>query len=394
MKKQLLGILLAGALLASCSRGRGGEASAVPAAAPVNVAIAEAEVRDLADRIELTGSIAPYEQVTVYAKASGYLKLIRVDIGDWVNSGYLLAELEIPEMVTELERKRAALLKAEAAVAEARAKVEELQAEVNYQELNHKRLKAIHDRDADLIPEHDLDQARGALGVAQGKLGSARAQVKVAQADVASARADLETLETLMQYARIVAPVSGVVAERFVDPGALIQAASSSRTQAAPVVTVARMDRVRILVDVPEPNAGQVRSGTPVVVRTVALPGESFPGRVTRIGTVLDPGSRTMRAEIDMPNPKHRLRPGMTARVEVQLTALPGAVVAPVASLRMQDGERVVFRVVGGRAVRTPVRTGIESADWIQIVEGLRGGERVVVSSSEPLRDGMEVRAQ
>ena len=265
MNMPLLGLLFMALIAVSCSRGRGGESgeAAAAGAVPVAVAVAEAEVRDLFDRLELIGSITPYEQVTVYAKASGYLSNIQVDIGDWVNAGDPLAELDIPEMATELDRKRAALLKAEAAVVEARAKVEELFAELEYQELNHKRLKAIHDRDSDLIPEHEVDQARGSLGVAKGRLETARAQVNVAEAEVAAARADLATLEALMQYARIGAPISGVVAERFVDPGALIQAASSSRTQSAPVVAIARMDRVRIHVDVPEPNVSQIRAGTP-----------------------------------------------------------------------------------------------------------------------------------
>ena len=131
-----------------------------------------------------------------------------------------------------------------------------------------------------------------------------------------------------------------------------------------------------------------------MTIRTAALSGESFPSRVTRIGTVLDAGSRTMRAEIELSNPGHRLRPGMMARVEVQLAAVTGAVTVPVSALRIESGDRLVFVENDGRVSRRPVRTGLESAERLQIVDGLRSGERVVLSSSETLRDGMEVRVQ
>jgi multidrug efflux pump subunit AcrA (membrane-fusion protein) len=258
---------------ASCSRSGGaGSALAQNGPAPVTVSIAKAQIRDLADRIDLTGNLTADEQVTVYAKVPGYLKTIHFDIGDRVRKGQLIAELEVPEMTAGLAEKRAALVKAQASLEQARAAVQENRAEAEFAQINYQRLKNIHDRDADVLPGQDVDQARAGHGVASGKLKNAEAQVKVAEAAVTGAEAEIVTLNTMMAYSRIEAPMEGIITQRFVDPGALIQSASSSRTQAAPVVTIARVDRVRAIVDVPESSASYVRPGTSAALQVDGPP--------------------------------------------------------------------------------------------------------------------------
>ena len=316
-------LLVATLLLPACSSDKApaDSASAISqeagetSPAEITVSIAKPDRREITDQLNLAGVVTPYEKVTLYAKVSGYLKFIAVDIGDWVRAGQVLAEMEVPEMLTGVEEKHAALLKAEAEVVKARADVGQAQAEAEFQKLNSERFKAIHDRDPDVLPENEVDQARAAYGVANGKLQAAQAQVKVAGAVLEAANAEIKTLDTLMAYARITAPISGVISERFVDPGALIQAASSSRTQAAPVVSIARLDKVRVVVDVPEPKVREVQPGTKAMLQVEGFPGEAFRGKVARTGSVLDLATRTMRVEFDVSNGDHRLRPGMTARV-------------------------------------------------------------------------------
>ena len=209
--------------------------------------------------------------------------------------------------------------------------------------------------------------------------------MKVAEAAEASAKAEIRTLETMLSYSRIEAPIAGVVTQRFVDPGALIQTASSSRTQAAPIVTIARIDRLRAIVDIPEPSASFVHRGSPA---TLLAGGLSVPVEVVRTADVLDPASRTLRAEIDIPNPGHRLRSGMTANVSLELRKTNGAVTVPVAAIHAERTNRTVFVVLDGKARLTTVKTGMESPEWIQILEGLRGGEDVVVAAAGTLTDG------
>ena len=122
------------------------------------------------------------------------------------------------------------------------------------------------------------------------------------------------------------------------------------------------------------------------------MTGEKFPASVARIGTALDPATRTMRAEIDLPNADGRLRPGMTAKVTLDLRRIRQAVTVPSSALRSQGADRSVFVVAGSVARQVPVRTGLQSADWVQVVEGLRGGESVVVASAGLLREGAIVR--
>ncbi len=374
---------------ASCSRSGGaGSALAQSGTTPITVSVTKAQQRDLVDRIDLTGNLNADEQVTVYAKVPGYLKTIHFDIGDRVRQGQLIAELEVPEMSAGLAEKRAALVKAQASLEQARAAVEQNRAEAEFAQINYQRLKNIHDRDADVLPLQDVDQARAGHGVASGKLKNAEAQVKVAEAAVTGAEAEIVTLNTMMAYARIEAPMEGIITQRFVDPGALIQSASSSRTQAAPVVTIARVDRVRAIVDVPESSASYVRPGTSAALQ---VDGPPVPARVARTGGILDPASRTLRVEIDVPNASGRLRPGMTVRVSLELRKLAGSVTVPIAAIRAQGSERSVFIVQDGKAKQLKVKTGLESPDWIQIVDGVKSGEEVVVASAGLLNDGSAV---
>jgi RND family efflux transporter MFP subunit len=224
--------------------------------------------------------------------------------------------------------------------------------------------------------------------VASGKLKNAEAQVKVAEAAVAAAEAEIKTLDTMIAYARIEARMTGTITQRFVDPGALIQSASSSRTQAAPVVTIARVDRVRAIVDVSESSASYVQPGT---TADLQVGGASVSARVARTGGTLDPASRTLRVEIDVPNSGGRLRPGMTVKVSLILRKLPASVTVPISAIRAQSLERSVFIVQEGKAKQVKVKTGLESPEWIQIVDGLSGGENVIVASAGLLNDGSTV---
>ncbi len=372
-----------------CSRNSAAQAPpAASAPSTITVSTAKAQQRDLVDRIDLTGNLTADEQVAVYAKIPGYLKNLRVDIGDRVQKGQLIAELEVPEMTAALGEKRAALAKAQAALEQSHAAVEEDHAEAEFAQVNYQRLKTFHDRDADVLPAQDVDQARAKHGVAAGKLKNAEAQVKVAAAAVAAAEAEINTLNTMMAYARIEAPMTGVITQRFVDPGSLIQTASSSRTQASPVVSIARVDRVRAIVDVPEPSASYIRPGTRVGLH---MDGSELAATVTRTAGVLDPASRTMRVEIGLANHIAALRPGATVKVALELRKLARAITVPVAAVRVQGSDRFVFLVQEGKARQVKVRTGIESPEWIQIVDGLRGGEEVVVASAGAITDGSAV---
>lgn len=357
---------------------------------PISVRVVEPARRDLVERIDLAGSVTPDEQVTVYAKTTGYLESISVDIGDRVRKGDLLAVIEAPELTASVEEKRARLKRAEAAVKQALAALAQYEAEIVYSKANYARLSAVREKAPDALPEHEVDQARAMLGVAESKLCAARAGIEAARASVGAARAELETLKRLAEYLRIVAPIRGVVTERFVDPGDLVQAASSSRTQAAPIVSLARVDRVRIVVDAPEPAAPRIHVGSQAEIVIPGL-GEPFTAAVSRTSRTLSPTTRTMRVEFDIENRDGRLAPGATASVSLVLRNLDGVLTIPIAALQASSDPGSVFVVEGGEVRRQAIELGLQLPDVAEVVAGLTGSEQVVETSLAPLSEGAAV---
>ncbi len=380
-------------MLAGCFSGIGSDAvepdANVGTSTAVRVSVARPDLRDIADRITVAGAVVPYEQVTLYARVNGYLNSIAVDIGDSVRKGQLLAELDMPEVEAELDEKRAAVAQAEAELKQARAAISQYEAEARFENLNYDRLRNIRQRDPDVLPQHDVDRARAGWEVARSRLDKANADVAVAEAAFQAAKAGLEVLSRLARYARITAPFSGVITERFVDPGDLIQAAESSRTQAAPVVSVARIDRVRVLVDVPEPQAPFVAPGIPATVR--ASNTGPIETRCSRTSGALNPATRTMRAEIHLANGKRNLRPGMTAEVTFHLQTVEDTLTVPVSAIRSDEKGYGVFVVRGETAERRLVKTGLEASEWIQVIEGLDPDDQVVIAAADALADGTRV---
>lgn len=355
----------------------------------VRVSTTPPAVRTIAEEVTLSGTLSPYEQVTLFSRVDGYLRSIGYDIGDFMQRGEVIAQIDVPEMAATLNEKRAAVTRAEAALEQARAAIEQHEAEVKFERLNHERLSAIRSRKQEVLPQHEVDRAEAAAGVAAGKLRKARADLLVAEAELEGARAELESLERMAEYARLKAPITGVITERFVDPGDLVQAASTSRTQVAPIVSIARLDRIRLLVDVPEPQAPFVQKGTRARISVAGL--EPLEATVSRTSEALDPSSRTLRAEIDIANPRNRLRPGMTAEVALATRTVEEAMTVPVSAVRVSGDAYYVFVARDGQVERRPVTVGVESAEWIQIVDGLEPTDAVVTAFSEPLEDGVRI---
>jgi RND family efflux transporter MFP subunit len=234
--------------------------------------------------------VEAFEVAPLHAKVSGYLERITVDIGDRVSRDQVLAVLDIPEMGGEYAA-------AQARLSEARAQSAKAEADLALQKVVVERHRKLRERRA--VTEQDLDEA-------EAKHLSAQASLELARARVKSAEAELERLGALMEYAKIKAPFDGVVTERHADPGALVQAATSSGA-VVPMLTVARVDRVRVFIDVPEPEVPYVDHSDRATFVPKALDGEDFSGRVTRFAGALNPSTGTMRTEVDFDNPDGRL---------------------------------------------------------------------------------------
>jgi RND family efflux transporter MFP subunit len=226
-----------------------------------------------------------------------------------------------------------------------------------------------------------IEMARAQVESARAKMETPRAKQTGAKARLEQAGANVARLTTLMGYARIEAPFDGVVTERYVDPGAMIQTAASSR-QAAPIVTVMNVEKVRIYVDVPDGEAVYVREGNPTTLTVRELPGREFKGTVARFTTALDPGTRTMRVEINVPNPNHTLRAGMYGNVALSLDTRRNVLVLPARCLITEKQKKSVLVVEGGMVKKAEVTTGADDGSHVEILSGLKGKEDVIIRGS------------
>jgi multidrug resistance efflux pump len=290
-----------------------------------------------------------------YAKTAGYVSDVKHDIGDRVKKGEELAVLSVPELEKNLVQAKAglaarqqmrkaadaAVVQAQQALAVTKSQLDAFQADLFLAQVTLKRQEELSAGKA--ATAQQLDDARAKAKVAQANVGMGEAKVSSAQADIQAAEANrdvavaqvdvadaqVQEVQALLEYTHITAPFDGVVTRRQVNPGDLVQAATTNRTM--PLFTVQQLDPVRVFCDVPEAQAAGVAVGAAADVKLYGLAGQVVKGKVARLADAIDPASRTMRTEIDLPNPSGVLRPGMYAQVTIKLQPpAPVADAAPV----------------------------------------------------------------
>jgi RND family efflux transporter MFP subunit len=353
---------------------------AADAPKPLDVKVTRPSRGDIVRYVTLPGTIKANQQVTMYAKTAGYLTTIKVDKGDSVKAGDLLAEIESPELVADQVRSEAEVKKAQAERLKAAAETKLAQVEYG-------RLVKAQKQSPDLVMPQTLD-------VAKARLDMAEANDKTAEAAEEVAKASLKRIETLLGYARLTAPFNGVVTARQVDPGAFIPAATSGiAAQTAAVLTLMDFETVRAQVPIPEIESTLVRQGQPVKVSIEGLPGRSFEGKVTRFAYALDEATRTMLVEADLPNPRRELRPGMYAMIKVGLEQHTNTLTVPVEALVMEKINAFVFVNASGKARKTAIQTGFNDGAKVEVLGGLTGDESVLLVGKLSIADGTPVNA-
>jgi RND family efflux transporter MFP subunit len=383
---------------------------------PRSVEVTAPKRQDMSRRLDVPATMEAYEQADLYAKASGYISEMRVDIGDAVKAGDVLAVLDVPEMLKELAEAESLHAAAVAGVQTAESKIVQArrmrdvagsmlvraQSEFTLKKTTLERRKELFGGTA--ITQEQLDEAQNQnditaaeVGIAEAKIAAAEADIAsaeaflvVARANVAVAQARIEKTQTLMQYAHVVAPFDGIVSRRLVDRGAFVQSAASNRT--TPLFTVQRIDKLRIFIEVPESDIAFVRPGCSAKVKPYGIEGVELIGTIARSASSLKPDTRTMRTEIDLDNSDGRLMHGMYAQVVVELDERAGALTVPASSLLTEGKETFVYTVVDNRAARTPVRIGLDDGIRVQITEGLTDASVVVVTGKGLISDGSLLR--
>ena len=374
----------------SCTRKSEAQTPAA-AAEPLTVAVAKVSRADLANDLLLTAEFEPFQEVDVMAKVSGYIKEIKVDIGDRVREGQSLATLEIPEMQDDLARASAAIDEANAELATARDELQRAQSSHDMAHLSYSRILDVSKKEPGLVPQQDVDEAHSRDLVAEAQVSAAKSRIAECQERIRVSQAERARVKTLYQYSAIAAPFTGVITKRYANSGSLIQAGTSS--QAMPVVRISENGLLRLDLPVPESAVPLVHLGGTVNVHVSVL-NRSFPGRIARFADKVDEATRTMKTEVDVPNPSLVLVPGMYAEVKLITAARRNVLTVPIEAVDGAGDLTRVFTVApAGEIHIVPVSLGIQTARQVEIRSGdLKDGDDVVVGPRSGLKEGAKVR--
>lgn len=327
---------------------------------PPLVVAAQVAVADVPVMARAPVDVRPVQQADVGSKTTGYLDAVLVDRGDLVKKGQLLALVRPAELSDQLTAAKGTVTSAQAAASLAKSNLERAQ---------------------NLAP-------KGL--VSQQELQNATTAAAATEAQLASAQAQLGVIATRLGETRLEAPFDGVVLTRRLDPGSLVSAGSGV------VLTVARIDVVRVFVAVNEKQAPQLKLGQVTRVRFDAFPGRDFEGKVERLAPGFDPLTRTLDAEVHLPNPDRLLKPGMYGRAALELDRHPGALVLPIESVQLSGGKSFVYVVDGDVVRRREVQTGESMSDGgqesLEVTAGLQAGQTIVTKGIDALADGAKVR--
>jgi RND family efflux transporter MFP subunit len=356
----LVAVLLAAIVIARSWHARAARANA-PDAVPV-VAVARVGRADLSREITIPAEFRPYAEVELHAKVTGYVKDLKVDIGDRVKEGQLLAVLEVPELTDELDHAVAAHQRAQADYREAH--------------LAYTRLVAVNKDHPNLIAQQDLDAAEARDAIAQGALGAAKA--------------DVDRYRTMVAYTRITAPFAGVITKRYADRGSLIQAGTASNTQAMPLVRVSDNALLRLDFPVSVDYVRGIRLDAPLSASVDSLGGRVFTGKIKRFSNKVDDSTRTMVVEMEVPNPSLELVPGMYATVTLKIEDRPHALAIPIEAVP-SGGKRVLVVNSAHRLEERGVILGLETPARYEVLRGLNEGDLVMIGNPAQLAPGQKV---
>ena len=335
----------------------------------------------VAQRLQTNATLEAFEEADLFAKVSGYLSDVRVDIGDHVKAGQVLAVIDVPEMEQELAEAKAQLESKQSSLESARLQLDHYKANITLQNALLRRREELGAA-GHFISDRTLDEVRAAAEIAQADLRVAEANRALAANQVDVGAATVEKIKTLLDYTQILAPFDGVVARRLVNRGDLVQAATATRTtpSAGSLFTVQRIDTIRVFCDVPENDVPHLHIGDPAVVKPSGFDGKSFVGKVTRFSLRLDPETRNMRTEIDLSNPQERLYPGTYAEVSLEMNRRPDALTVPTAAVDSDGEGTFVYTISNDRIAHLAVTTGLTDNGRIEVTAGLSEETSVVAN--------------
>jgi membrane fusion protein (multidrug efflux system) len=363
----LAGVVMAGVLIAALLFVRSLQFHALAAETDVmsvpTVQVIHPRLGPATVDVSLPGNLTAYSEASIYARTNGYLKAWYTDFGAQVKEGQLMAEISAPDVDAQLNKAKADLAQSKANLEIAR--------------LTYQRQKELLDRK--VVSQQEYDQSRTTFDADD--------------AAVKSAEANVQNLTVQQNFEKIIAPFPGIVTKRGTDVGDLIAAGSDTASGSSKeLFHIVRTNILRVFVQVPQVYASQVSLGTPATVQLIEFPGETFSGKIANISGALDPTTRTLTVEVQVPNPDGRLYPGAYGQVQFTLPIAPRPMIVPAGTLLFRkEGMQVGVVESDGRVQLKSVTIGRDFGTTVEVVSGLQSDDRVISNPSDSLATGTAV---
>jgi RND family efflux transporter MFP subunit len=335
------------------------------------VRVATARASDTEIVISLPATTLAFAAANIFARANGYIETRKVDIGDHVKAGDLLAQITAPELDHQ--------------IAQAQATLSQIQATLQQVQASRDLAQVTRDRDSTLVQKGWLTPQQGDTD--RLTVASQQSAVAVAQSNIEAQQALISVLDQQKAYQSVVAPFDGIITQRNVDTGSLVQAGTTF------MFTLMQSDVIRTQVYVPQDAAFGVAPGIDAVIRVPEIPDRTFPGKVTRLANALAPGTRTLLTEIDVPNPDGTLSPGVYCTVELHIPRKTPSVIVPADAIVFNTDGVQVAMVEDGSAHFQKVTLGRDFGTEVEVRDGIKAGDQVILRPMVDLADGSKVQA-
>ncbi|MGC1634794.1 MAG: efflux RND transporter periplasmic adaptor subunit, partial [Candidatus Acidiferrales bacterium] len=360
-----------------------------------HVAVVKVERHNLSNILEIASEFLPYQEVDVYAKVSGYIQKLYVDWGTHVKQGELLAVLEIPELQQQLQQDEASVRRSEQDVARAHEEQSRAESAYSVAHITYTRLADVQKSRPELVAQQEIDVAQGKDLEANAGVSSAKDALAADEQALLSSKASLAKDQALFSYARMTAPFDAVVTQIYAYTGALLPAGTSSNKGDSALCHLSQNDLLRLVIPVPERAVPDIHDGQTLEVDVSAL-NKTFTGKIIRYSDQIDPATRTMHTEVNVPNANYELVPGMYASVKIPLhTALDVLTVPTQAVQASGEGHGAVLVVNReNRIEKRDVSLGLQTATDAEIVSGLKEGELVLYGEQSQYKPGQLVVPQ
>jgi RND family efflux transporter MFP subunit len=344
-------------------------------AEPATVDTAYATVAPSSQSLALPGETHGWYQSVIYARVNGYVEKWNVDIGDKVKKGQVLATIQTPDLDAQLQaaQEQMAVAQSEIAVAQANA---------NFADTTFKRWK---DSPKGVVAEQETEEKKAGFD-------SSAASLKASQAKASAAQAQVGQLQAMESYKEVTAPFDGVITSRRIDIGDLVTAGSTSNT--SPLFDIAQADTIRVFTEVPQEDSGQISVGMPAHTTSNNFPGKMFDGKVARTSHAIDPQTRMLKVEVDIPNPDLTLMPGMYVQVRFDVSRDALVEVPASALIFKSTGPEVAVLDRESKIQFRNVDIAMDNGNTVDIGSGIAAGDRVALNISTQIADGQQVDAK